>query len=83
MIHGQDRAVYFLAILLEECPRAVDARPSNPEHQPSTDVDEEGSESQGVGGNDTWTEYVSEKLRGKRLIDEGLSAKRRKTSWPS
>ena len=44
-IPGQDWAVYFLAIPLEEWPRAMDARPSSPQHQPSTDADEEGSKS--------------------------------------
>ena len=82
-IHGQDQAIYFLTIPSEEWPRAVDARPSNPQHQPSTDGDEEGSDSQEAGGNDTRMEYVREKLRGKRPTDKEPSSKQRKIARPS
>ena len=82
-IHGLDRAVYFLAIPSEEWPRAMDARPSSPQHQPSTDADEEGSESQEAGGNDTQTEYVREKLHRKRPTNEEPSTKQRKIARPS
>ena len=53
----------------------MDARPSSPQHQPSTDVDKGGSERQEAGGNVTWTEYVREKLHGKQPDDEEPSVK--------
>ena len=81
-IHGQDRVLYFSTIPSEEWPRDMDARPSSPQHRPSTDADEEGSESQEARGNDTQTEYVRGKLRGKRPTDDKPSAKQRKTARP-
>ena len=72
-----------MAISSEEWPRAVNAWPSSPQHQPSIDADEEGSESQEARGNDTWMEYVREKLHRKRPTDEELSAKWRKIARPS
>ena len=72
-----------MAIPSEEWPRAVDARPSSPQHQPSTNADEEGSESQEARGSDTRTEYVRKKLRGKRPADEEPSMKKRKIARPS
>lgn len=70
-------------IPLEDWLRAIDVRPSSPWHRPSTDADDEGSKSHGIGGDDAQTEHVYVKLRGKRPADEEPSAKTRKTVRPS
>jgi hypothetical protein len=81
-IHGQDRAVYFLAIPSEDWLRAIDAWPSSPQRHLSTDTNDKGSESHGTEGDDAQTEYVHNKLRGKWPIDQEPSAKRRKMTRP-
>lgn len=75
--------MYFSVIPSEDWLSAVDARSSSPQCRPSTDVDDEGSDSHGAEGDDTQTEYVRKKLRGKRPADKEPSMKKRKTARPS
>ena len=82
-IHGQDRAVYFSRIPLEEWPRVVDARPSSPQHLTSLDADEEGLKHCGAADEDEQSTYVREKLRGKQPNEQEPSSKRRKTARSS
>ena len=75
--------MYFSTIMSEDWLRAVNAWSSCPQHHPSMDADDEGLESHGPGGDHARTEYVHEKLRGKRSADEESSVKRRKMARPS
>jgi hypothetical protein len=75
--------VYFLVVPMEEWPRAIDTRPSSPQHQTCSDADKEGSKHNGARDEDERTVYVCEKLWGKRPAKEEPSPKRRKIARSS
>jgi hypothetical protein len=78
-IQGQDRAIYFSSVPSKDWPVGVDARPSSPRCQASPEASEESSGILGGGDENERTTHVREKHKGKQLIDEELSLKRKKS----
>jgi len=77
-ICGQDRSVYFLAVLSADWLRGVDARPSRPPRRDSPKAGGDSSTDVDGEDEDAWMPYVHEKLWGKQPAGEEPSLKRRK-----
>jgi hypothetical protein len=79
-IRGQDRAVYFSLVPSKDWLVGVDTQPSSPWHQASLEASEESLSILGRGDEDERMEHVHEKRKGKQLVNEELSPKRKKST---
>ena len=77
-IHSQDRVVYFSGVPRSDWPPTVDARPLAQPKESSVGIS---TESGGIDvGRTESPPLVSEKIQGKRLVEDELAQKKRKTA---